>query len=607
MSAVIGREIPSGLLMRVTDLPEEELLSALDAACAARLLEATEAGYRFAHDVIHEVIGADLGPAHRAAAHRRIAQALQEHAGEPPVELLAYHYARGGDDEKAVLFLEQAGDAAQARYAHGAAAEHYSDLVTRLESLGRGVDLARAVEKLGGAERAAARFDAALAALERAAELYRSANDLEGETRVIALLGRVLFERGRVQDGIVHLRRHLETLGQAPGDEPAPGPLAALWRSLSALYWGAQRHHDSLEAAERASLLGREADDPHGLAESEMERGIALSRLGRSAEALPILEEAARVADAIGDLRTIDTALFFAAQARLRQGDVGRAADDAQRGLRAAEQLCDNGMAALLLITLGACAFYRGDWTEAECRMEHGVRIAESVGPSPFSAFPYAALAGLRLAEGELEEASRRLEAATGMADRVQWPGVLSLLAVKWAELDLARGRPDGAIVRLEPRLATAELDASPTPRLSPPALLALAYLEKHELTRAAELADRALEAARTAENRLEEIDALRIHGMALAARGSVTGAASAFEESLTLSRLMCYPYAQAQTLREWGRLSLGEGEPDLARERLGAAVVIFRRLGARRDLAVTQSLLHELSGAQPRMEDQRK
>jgi tetratricopeptide (TPR) repeat protein len=337
-----------------------------------------------------------------------------------------------------------------------------------------------------------------------------------------------------------------------------------------------------------------------------MERGIALSRLGRATDAVPILEEAARVADAIGDLRTIETALFFAAQAQLRQGNLTRAADAADRGLRAAELLCDDGMAPLLLITAGACAFYRGDWTEAECRMERAVRIAESVGPSPFSAFPFAALASLRLAEGDFGEASRHLEAATSRADRVQWPGVLSLLALKWAELDLARGDPDAAITRLEPQLATAELDASPIPRLSPPALLALAHLEKQDPTRAREMAERAVEAARTAENRVEEIDALRIHGMALAAWGSVTGAARAFEESLSLSRLMCVPYAQAQTLQEWGRLSLREGEPDLARQRLGAAVDIFRRLGARRNLAETQSLLQELGSAKPRTESRR-
>jgi tetratricopeptide (TPR) repeat protein len=338
-----------------------------------------------------------------------------------------------------------------------------------------------------------------------------------------------------------------------------------------------------------------------------MERGIALSRLGRSTDAVPILEEAARVADAIGDLRTVDTALFFAAQAQLRQGNDARAAVAAERGLRAAEQLGDSGMAALLLITLGVSAFYRGDWTEAECRMEHGARIAESVGPSPFSAFPFAALAGLRLAEGDLEEASRHLKVATSMADRVQWPGVLSLLALKWAELDLARGRPDEAIARLEPWLATAELDVSPIPRLSPPALLALAYLEKQELARALDLADRAVEVARTTDNRVEEIDALRIHGMVLAARRNKPKAARAFEESLTLSRVMGYPYAEAQMLREWGRLSLREGEPELARQRLGAAAVIFRRLGAHCDLAEAESLLHELGDANPRLKGRRE
>jgi tetratricopeptide (TPR) repeat protein len=371
-----------------------------------------------------------------------------------------------------------------------------------------------------------------------------------------------------------------------------------LWRSLTVLYWGAQCIEDALEAAERASLLARAADDTQGLVESEMARGIGLSWLGRSTDALPILEEAARMAEAIGDLSTVHTALFFAAQAQLLQGTFAPAADTAERALRAAEQLGDNSMVTLVLGTLGVCAFYRGDWTEAGRLLEHGVHIARSVGPSPFSTFPFAALAALRLAEGELEEASGHLEAATRMADRVQWPTLLSLLALKRAELDLARGNPNAAITRLEPWLPGARADASPTPHLSPPALLALAYLEQRDLARAGDLADRAVEAARATQHRLEEVDALRIYGMALAARRNGSEASGAFEESLTLSRVMTYPYAEAQTLREWGKLSLTQGEPDLARRRLGAAADIFRCLGARRDLAETESLIHKLSGA---------
>jgi hypothetical protein len=136
---------------------------------------------------------------------------------------------------------------------------------------------------------------------------------------------------------------------------------------------------------------------------------------------------------------------------------------------------------------------------------------------------------------------------------------------------------------------------------------MALAYLQTCDLAHAADFAGRAVKAAQAMQNRIEEVDALRIHGTVLAAQRNGSQAAGLFEEALTLSRIMSYPYAEAQTLREWGRLSLQDGESERARQQLGAAADIFRRLGARRDLADTESLLQESCDANLRLDGRRE
>jgi predicted ATPase len=93
--------------------------------------------YQFAHDMIREVVEADLGAARRTLLHRRIAAALERMPGEPAVEALAYHYARSEDRAKAILFLERAGDKAWAQAAPAAAADYYRALVECL-NLGHG-------------------------------------------------------------------------------------------------------------------------------------------------------------------------------------------------------------------------------------------------------------------------------------------------------------------------------------------------------------------------------------------------------------------------------------------------------------------------------------
>jgi predicted ATPase len=93
VAAVIGRHVSPGLLAAVAARPEETVLAALEAAGRAQLLveEADAAAYQFAHDVIRDVIEADVGGARRAMLHRRVAEVLEGLPGERPVERLAYH------------------------------------------------------------------------------------------------------------------------------------------------------------------------------------------------------------------------------------------------------------------------------------------------------------------------------------------------------------------------------------------------------------------------------------------------------------------------------------------------------------------------------------
>ena len=64
--------------------------------------------------------------------HRRIAAALEQEPGQLAVELLAYHYDRAGVVEKALLYLERAGDKAQAEYANATAEGYYREVVDRI-------------------------------------------------------------------------------------------------------------------------------------------------------------------------------------------------------------------------------------------------------------------------------------------------------------------------------------------------------------------------------------------------------------------------------------------------------------------------------------------
>jgi len=61
------------------------VVSVLETACQARLLVDDAAGYRFAHDLIREVVESDLGLSRRTLLHLDIAASLEDEPGPRPL------------------------------------------------------------------------------------------------------------------------------------------------------------------------------------------------------------------------------------------------------------------------------------------------------------------------------------------------------------------------------------------------------------------------------------------------------------------------------------------------------------------------------------------
>jgi class 3 adenylate cyclase len=134
-AAVIGRDFDLDLLGRATELPTEELLDALDTACAAALVAEVDgpAGrYTFSHALVPRTLADDVGSARRAYLHERVAKALEDlsapdrdaRAGE-----LAHHWVaapRPGNIEQAIRSSHRAATLAMDSLAPGDAALHFA-------------------------------------------------------------------------------------------------------------------------------------------------------------------------------------------------------------------------------------------------------------------------------------------------------------------------------------------------------------------------------------------------------------------------------------------------------------------------------------------------
>jgi tetratricopeptide (TPR) repeat protein len=585
VAAVVGRVVPPALLTAVADRAEQDVLAALEAACRARLLvETGDEAYQFAHDVIREVVEAEVGLARRMQLHRRVAQALEQRPGEPPVELLAYHYERSGEQDKAALYLERAGARAQAQYAHAAAESYYRQALRHLEARGRAPEAAAVREQLSDVLFTVARYDAALAELEPALETYRAAGDVEGQARVLAQIGWMHAARDTPDEGLARLQSFLATLDPA---EPSRGQ-AALYASLAWLFLWRGPYAECVTAAEQAAQLARAVGEDKILADVEVRRGTALWCMGRAEEGLRVLVDAVPLAEAAGDLNTLVRALHNIGRAHRDAGAFGRSQEYLQRALELAERAGIRGALLRTTSELGALHFSQGDWEAARGYLTRAIGLSRAVGWSQLSALPFLTLAQLHLAEGEWTQAGRDLDGcqmlAGGRADVRLWPEVQRLLA----ECDLLEGRPDAALARLLPLLECPSVKAWDSlldrGKIYLLPVLARAHLARGEAVAAAEMVARGIQDARAHHNHLALVEALRVQALVRTRQERWAEAAQSLEEGVALARGMPYPYAEARLLQVDGEMQAQKGAPDLARERLEAALGIFHRLGARKD-----------------------
>lgn len=184
-ASVVGRTFTAEMISRALIEPLERagIDAALDALERAELIERFEDGWRFGHDTLQRVPYELVPESDRRTMHRAIAELFEKtRAGDPAyVTLLAHHWDRADDDERALEALEAA--AAQAMRA-GAFREAHHFLGRAMARIGDDRERGRTIVT---AEREARWARDRSEAAFQIGEIAQSCADGE---RSLALLGR---------------------------------------------------------------------------------------------------------------------------------------------------------------------------------------------------------------------------------------------------------------------------------------------------------------------------------------------------------------------------------------------------------------------------------
>lgn len=587
-AAVVGRRVSRHLLAAAMEEPEKAVLAGLEAACRARLLvEDGDDAYRFAHDLIREVLEADLGAARRAMLHRRVAEALEgDPAGATP-DILAHHYVRAGVAHKAVHYLEMAGDHARDQQAHAAAQSRYDEALEQLERLGRTRSASRVREKLGEVLVSAGRYDAALGELERAAESYDAADDLESLARVTVTIAVSPAIAATTLTGSKRITTLLDRLERSGA---TAAPLAPLYEALGLRLFTAGQYEASLAASEQAATLARGCGDRHTLALAERNRLNILQMLGRLGEALQVGETALPLAETIKDSRCLVWILTDLAHIHTVRGAFAKSRGYIDRAIALAEEM---ESPANLSFALGSGSWFaalRGEWPRANGDMNRAISASGLADRSWWTSYPPIFLARLSMVQGEWTAATKAAQEALALAGESDDLQALRWASTTMAELDILEDRADAARARLVPLLDRPGLQEYDVTNLLP--VLAWAQLELGQVDQAAETVDQALQRARPEEMRLVLVEALRVQALVAIRQGHWADAEQDLREGLALAQQMPHPYAEARLLEVDGQRYAEQGEPDQAQARLEAALAIFRQLGAVADARQVEGAL---------------
>lgn len=450
-----------------------------------------EPGLAFRHPLVRLTCYEQLSTVRRQQLHAAFAQTVLRRRPDA-VDTLASHFARA-DDPRAAEYLRLAAERAAAVYANDTADRYYRDLVARLD-----VDAARARLAHAQVLRRMGHFAQAADVLRHALAEFVRRGDHDDTVLAAARLAETLVKAEDAEAAHRILAAH------PPAEGTAPEPTAShhLARAIALSVQGC--YGDGYAAARQALAPTLRVPGLTGqglLARCYSGQATNLALAGRFNEAREAADLALAPARAYGDSALLGSVLSVLRENARRGGRLREAVATGQRALDLAEESGDPTAAAFERANLAELHLLLGEFASAR---EFAEAAVAGAGSDEAWSMPYAlaALARVLMRAAEPELAVAPL----GRAERSVGTG-----RDRQARFEVRSARAELALIEGRPEAVTALLPGGEAPVLASWAELHAGRRESARRIAAAEL-DR----ARSAGERLAEVEAGVVHAVAL-------------------------------------------------------------------------------------------
>ena len=476
-ASVMGRTFWEGSLAALAEAEGRDLGDALASLQEKGILspaaEGRLAGERelaFKHVLIGDVAYGMLPKAVRSSSHYEVAAYLEQRAGDRSdevVALLAEHYGRAAAlgreaglpveqldpiRERALRFLEEAGDSSALLYANRDAATHYRR-ARRMAGAAEPALAARIGEKLGDVSVRLGRVDEAVAVWLECLAWHRGEEDLERTADLHRKIGAGLSHRGDRDAAIDHYQRGINLLK----DGPPRLELVRLYEEAAWLYLGTGDNMLAIYASEKALRLAERLGETSAASRAHGIFGRVFGRIGDTEKARENLERAVELARGSDRGETIVALSALGRHLEVSEANVSGARAAYEEALALAEEMGMLPAQVELHASLAQVAVYSADWAAVERSTDASAELAEREGLESKLSVPLALRGLLRWREGDMGAASVLFHRAHELAEQAGWSELAfgSLLGLATALRD--SGDLSGATAALDRALDVCE------------------------------------------------------------------------------------------------------------------------------------------------------
>jgi DNA-binding CsgD family transcriptional regulator/tetratricopeptide (TPR) repeat protein len=603
VAAVIGQEVSVALWAAVAAIGEDALLTVIERAVEAHLLDETPDGtrVRFVHALIREALYERVLAARRRLMHLAVAETMLA-TGIPAPDAVAAHFQQAGD-RRAIEWLIRAGERAEQAYAWLTAADRFSTALVLMEQGGgepqeRGWLLFHLAMLTSYADHART-----IAHLDEATRLAEIANDRTLLAYATCRRGWVRCNAGDPGRGLPEFEAGIAALDALPEDEQIPHvTLGEVLRGhndralLVVFLAQAGRYKDAQAVAQQAIARGGEV--------SRAYFGMGLVYAGRGR-----LEEARRSFDvARAGLRTLghthiegwvahyELAWVVLAYQTDRLEERQQLTDTARQAWAHASSIERNIIPDSALLAL---QFVEANWRDARVV---ALAARAAFGTAASAHVPKQVLGDIARAQGDVdlawtvvrEQLPAGIDTAYGDINFISALGFQRLAA----SLALDQGDLGTAQAWLETHDRWLAWNSAVLGQSEGHALWAGYYRAANNMKRAYHHATRSLACATEPRQPLALLAAHRLLGELNTATGRIAYAATHLDAALSLATACAAPYERALTLLALAELRAATGQRAEASALLNGVRTICTPLGAALALTKADTLAARLAGA---------